>query len=182
MLAAATTPRYDRTPFKAPGSATTSATATPSSAASSSTNARSGGGTLADVALAGAADAAGAAGVAARVKPHSKRNRRRWPSFSPASMAKIASWRERRLRAPPPPTKRRWNASARRPGRSVMRSGAHGRGRSGARGVKTAGTGRSVHERRHETALDARDGAVGGGAQCAVCATERGAQQNCAKS
>ena len=40
----ATTPRYDRTPFKAPGSATTSATAAPGSAAPSSTSARSGGG------------------------------------------------------------------------------------------------------------------------------------------
>jgi hypothetical protein len=36
--------QYDRTPFKAPGSATTSATATPGSAASSSTSACSGGG------------------------------------------------------------------------------------------------------------------------------------------
>jgi hypothetical protein len=44
MPAAATMPRYDRTPFKAPGSATTTATATPGSAASSSTSARSGGG------------------------------------------------------------------------------------------------------------------------------------------
>jgi hypothetical protein len=46
MPAPATTPRYDRTPFKVPGSATTSATATPGSTASrsSSTSARSGGG------------------------------------------------------------------------------------------------------------------------------------------
>ena len=82
--------QYDRTPFKAPGSATTSATATPGSAASSSTSACSGGGGRVRRGGRGCKSAETLAKEKAALAAFLVRK----------YMAKRASWRERR--APPP--------------------------------------------------------------------------------